>query len=294
MLCGDALGAPFEGQSVIEESRLGELEHGAPSLRYTDDSALAFTLAEHLAEHRGIQQDELAREFAATWRREPWHGYGASTARTFELIEAGGSWRHIARDAFDGAGSLGNGAAMRVAPVALLATNPRHAAELARRGAELTHAHEDGVTGAVCQAAAVTLAMRAPDSPLVAERFLAALPVPTWRERLEGIARLVAERPAPGRAAELLGNGVRATESVPAALLAFLLWPDDPAAAIRYAVHMAGDTDTIAAMAGAIAGARRTEAGLPANWLSRVEGAERARRIAERLARIAPVSGESR
>lgn len=79
------------------------------------------------------------------------------------------------------------------------------------------------------------------------------------------------------------GNDVTALGSVPTALLAFLVNRDDPAATIRYAIRAGGDTDTIAAMAGALAGARHGASALPHAWIQRLEIAERIRAVALRL-----------
>jgi poly(ADP-ribose) glycohydrolase ARH3 len=68
-----------------------------------------------------------------------------------------------------------------------------------------------------------------------------------------------------------VGNVVTALRSVPAALTAFLRHPDSPPDAIRFAIELGGDADTIASMAGAAAGARGGRESLPGNWIDRLE-----------------------
>lgn len=69
-----------------------------------------------------------------------------------------------------------------------------------------------------------------------------------------------------------LGTGVTALESVPTALAAFLWHRHDFTATIAAALALGGDTDTIAAMAGALSGAYLGNGSIPPQWQSTVEG----------------------
>lgn len=285
---GDGLGAAFEGKTLVTESALRAVEQESTALTYTDDTALTVVLAEHLAAHPRVDVDALAREFAAAWSAEPWRGYGPGAATVFGLIAGGVPWRDAAGSAFGGQGSYGNGGAMRAAPVAVVARGLHHAAELGRRTAAVTHAHEHGKHGAELQAAAAHIVLCSSlESPLDVDLMLDDLARVVrsrpWHAKLERIAELVRAGVSPAHAAHALGNDVSALGSVPTALLAFLSNPEDPAAAIHYAVRAGGDTDTIAAMAGALAGARRGAAAFPQVWVDRVEVTERLRAVAHRL-----------
>jgi len=83
--------------------------------------------------------------------------------------------------------------------------------------------------------------------------------------------------------AAALGNGSTGHESVPAAIYAAAAHAhfED---AVGFAVRCGGDTDTIGAMAGAIAGARDGETAIPAHWLDALEDGEKGRSHVERLA----------
>jgi poly(ADP-ribose) glycohydrolase ARH3 len=105
---GDALGAPFEGQAVVDAAELAARESTIDPLDHTDDTALSLVLAIHVIEHQQegrILADTLAREFARAWRAEPWRGYGAGTPHVFGLINAGVAWSDAARASFHGQGS---------------------------------------------------------------------------------------------------------------------------------------------------------------------------------------------
>lgn len=289
---GDAMGAPFEGRAEVEETDLLAEERAPSRLVHTDDTALLLVLAEHLAARREddapLDEDVLAEEFARAWQAEPWRGYGPGAAEIFRLVNAGMPWREATRSLFQGQGSHGNGAAMRVAPVALVATSPHHAAELAVRSAELTHAHKHGQHGAACQAVAVHLALGSdPSRPLDTTRFVHDLGrvvrSTPWHEKFDRITELAHRQAGPEHAARALGNDVSALGSVPLALLAFLRHPDQPAEAIHFAILAGGDTDTIASMAGAIAGARNGADPLPEAWIDRLEAGAQLTALAGRL-----------
>src|SRR5699024_6874098 len=105
-------------------------------------------------------------------------------------VRGGGDWNVLSGDAFVGAGSQGNGAAMRTAPLgAWFAENLELAAEQAQLAARLTHLHVDGVAGAVAVAVAAALAARH-DVPPAAELIATVVdktPDSAVREALRGI-----------------------------------------------------------------------------------------------------------
>ncbi|MDV6011277.1 ADP-ribosylglycohydrolase family protein [Haloechinothrix sp. LS1_15] len=306
---GDAFGAAFEGRPFVDGSEVDAATAplaSAEVLVHTDDTALTLVLAEHIADRVAgraavadpLDEDALAREFAAAWRGEPWRGYGSGAALIFKLICEGAPWREATYSLFGGAGSYGNGGAMRAAPVAIAGNGLHLAAELGRRQAVLTHAHEHGQRGAELQAAASYLALERDPAPLVldADQFRQDLARVVrsreWHEKLDRIGELLLTGAPPEHAARALGNDVSALGSVPLALLAFLTTPDDPVATVRYAIRAGGDTDTIAAMAGALSGARNGVAALPESWIARVEARQRIERVANRLSGYRPAGLE--
>ncbi len=99
-------------------------------------------------------------------------------------------------------------------------------------------------------------------------------------ERALAAVTSAARSTEPEEAAETTGNGITAHEAVGAALCAALPRLQDPVAAVAFAVQMGGDTDTIAAMAGSIAGAGAMQEQL----LRRLEGREWIQDVAQRLA----------
>lgn len=293
---GDGLGAYFEGHlGPVPAHDIARIERDGVPLRYTDDTAMTIALADSLLNAGGLDQDDLAQVFARHWEREPSRGYGPGTAFLLARISAGEHWKTAAAAQFGGQGSFGNGAAMRVAPVALHAGgNPELSAELGRASAQVTHTHPLGVDGAATQAAAVALALVQPASaPIDVSDFLAALQAtarePVIIEQLDRVATLAEDGTGEDIAGEL-GTGIAAHEAVPAAICAFLRHADSFADTIRFAISLGGDTDTIAAMAGALAGAYKGERAIPTPWVERTERAQLLRDRADRFAhRVAPV-----
>jgi ADP-ribosylglycohydrolase len=110
---GDALGSQF----FIPTNRLAleQRRPPPPPWQWTDDAEMACSVFSVLRKHGHIDQDTLATSFATHHDFD--RGYGPAMNRLLRPIRQGDSWRDLSRDLFDGQGSWGNGAAMRVAPV---------------------------------------------------------------------------------------------------------------------------------------------------------------------------------
>jgi poly(ADP-ribose) glycohydrolase ARH3 len=291
--CGDALGAPFEGSGAVSRLLVENWMTSARTMRYTDDTAMTVVLARHLITRGGmIAEDRLARDFAEEWQAEPDRGYGAGPPRIFRAVLAGEDWARVARSAFQGTGSWGNGGAMRVAPVALLPYPMAERIRLARRQAAVTHAHPLAQDGAALQCAAIAQAATTAGERLDAEGFCGALgehvTTSEFHEALEGVQDVARAGASPREIAAPLGADITALGSVPTAVALFLSSPDDLEAALISAILAGGDTDTIASMTGAITGARTGHAGLPSRLTSRLENADELANLADALASLGP------
>ncbi|MFJ6381512.1 ADP-ribosylglycohydrolase family protein [Kitasatospora sp. NPDC092039] len=116
---------------------------------WTDDTAMALVLVRHLLDTGEVRPDALAQEFAAEYTREYGRKYGPSMHRVLRGIGAGGDWRAITAGQFEGQGSHGNGAAMRVAPLgAWFADDLDAVVRQAELQALTTHFHPEAVAGA--------------------------------------------------------------------------------------------------------------------------------------------------
>ncbi|MFF5260066.1 ADP-ribosylglycohydrolase family protein [Actinomadura viridis] len=268
---GDALGSQF----FVPANRPAFDARTVPPVpwQWTDDTEMACSVLLVLARHGTIDQDGLAASFARHHDFD--RGYGPSTGRLLRLVREGGDWRVLAREAFGGQGSWGNGAAMRVAPLgAWYAGDPEEAARQAERSAVVTHPHPEAVAGAIAVAVAAALAAATarPAPGVFLDGVLEHVPEGTVRAGIAEARRLLTVRD-PGTAAAVLGNGrqVAAHDTVPFTLWAVARHLDDYETAFWTTAAAGGDIDTTCAIAGGIVAARVGAEGLPAAWLEACE-----------------------
>lgn len=189
--------------------------------RFTDDTVLTVSVADCLL--AGASYVDKLHEYTSAY---PDRGYGL---RFWRWVE------HGSREPYN---SWGNGAAMRVSPVAFARSTLEDVLAEAKRSAEVTHDHPEGVRGAQATAAAVFLARQG--------------------ESKDGIRRLVQERF--GYDLSRTVDDIRPTYSfdescqgtVPEAIIAFLD-SSDYEETVRLAVSLGGDADTLACIAGGMA-----------------------------------------
>lgn len=241
---------------------------------WTDDTEMACSVFAILDRHGHIDQDALAASFAEHHDFD--RGYGPGVNRMLRLMrQEGGHWRELAAGSWDGRGSWGNGAAMRVAPLgAYFADDPDRVTEQAAASAEVTHTHPEGVAGAIAVALAAALLAAEPGlrgAPLldhIAQRTPAGLV-------RDGIRNAIALLPLtdPRSAAATLGNGheTSAQDTVPFCLWVVAKHPDDYTAAFWATAAAGGDIDTTCAIVGGIIAARTGVKGIPDQWLERCE-----------------------
>lgn len=295
---GDALGGRFEAQSAEHlRGRFPTMDHLIRSvtdeLWYTDDTQMAIGVAESLAAHGEIIEDRLCESFVANYT--PSRGYGRGARAVLEAMEEGADHRAVAGRYFPG-GSYGNGAAMRVAPVGLcFRDDPAQLLEQARLSALPTHHHPLGIEGAQLLALAVAQASNSEhwDRAAFFSELLGQCQSAEFRDKLERASRI--ESPHELAA---LGNGIEALESVPTAIASFALTPESYTATIANVIFLGGDTDTLAAMAGAISGALLGVAAIPSVLLDHLESSPKGRsyliELADRLLGRVASSGRLR
>jgi poly(ADP-ribose) glycohydrolase ARH3 len=282
---GDALGRPYEGASVDDPRLREDLRRRAVNpgaLLYTDDTEMMIGLAESLVRRGALDPEDVLRTLAA--EHDPARGYGKGMKLAFAALAGGAPPERVAYAAWPG-GSTGNGAAVRVVPLACLHHDEPEALErLAEASAAITHAHPIGRAGCVVQALALASALRLdPAAELDRAAFAGDLArrVAAWdagiARKLSAIEGMIAAPPPPREVVAILGNGVSADVSVPLAVFAFLAWYPSFEEVVCGAVAHGGDTDTIGAMAGALIGAAVGEGAIPERWLVRLENRARGR-----------------
>jgi ADP-ribosylglycohydrolase len=204
-IAGDIIGSVYEDHSA----RTTEFALFATHSTFTDDTVLTVAVADCILNGR-----DYATTFRHYARKYPHAGFG------------GMFWRWVRSDSLEPYNSFGNGSAMRVSPVGFAFDSMDEVLAEARRSAEVTHNHPEGIKGAQAIAAAILLARK--------------------QENKDKISRTLAEI-RPYYHFDMTCQG-----SVPEAITAFLE-SESYEDAVRKAVSLGGDADTLACIAGGIA-----------------------------------------
>ncbi|MER6783878.1 ADP-ribosylglycohydrolase family protein [Streptomyces sp. NPDC000658] len=268
---GDALGSQFFVPVNYPLLQRRELPSGP--WQWTDDTEMACSVVAVLAAHHRIDQDALARSFAEHHDFD--RGYGPAVNRLLRLVREGEDWRELSSALFNGQGSWGNGAAMRIAPLgAWYADDPEQATHQAEISAYPTHQHREAVVGAMAVAAAAALA-GAPGGPPGPEALLdgviALIPRSAVRAGL-GRARDMLDYADAATVAAVLGCGRRtsAHDTVPFALWSAARSLSDYETAFWTTAQVGGDVDTTCAIVGGVLAAGKAGAP-PVAWAQQLE-----------------------
>ena len=315
---GDALGVPVEfSQRATRQANpvtgmLGYGTHHQPPGTWSDDASLTFCLAESLAAHPELDEEDLAERLTQWLEAGYWAAHGKAFDVGIATRQALG--RLLRGDAPASAGGTGeqdngNGALMRLLPLvfhqtfqpALPATPADLAAQLTltHRAARLTHGHPRSSLGCwlYLTVARHLLAGAAPAEAYAAMRTDAA----TLLSRAEppfaveaAAYEAVLNGALPGLTERHVHSSGYVVHTLEAALWC-LLTETTYAATVLKAVNLGDDTDTTAAVAGGLAGLAYGEAAIPAEWraglVRRGEIEALAGRLAAGLAADVPARG---
>jgi ADP-ribosylglycohydrolase len=269
---GDAFGQFFFWQ--VDAIPLRQLP--PPRWHFTDDTVMAESLVETLHRFGTVEQDDLARRFGDRYAEDPARGYGGTAHEILRRIHRGEPWREVAASVFDGQGSMGNGAAMRVAPLgAYFADDLNRCVVEAAKSARVTHTHAEGVAGAIAIAVAAAVAWRCRGQSLEdarAELLQAAYELTPDGPTRTGIAE-ARDLPLDASvqlAVARLGNGSRviAIDTVPFCLWCAARHLGNYPEAMWQTVSGLGDRDTTCAIVGGIVALSATEKSIPDAWLA--------------------------
>jgi ADP-ribosylglycohydrolase len=290
---GDALGFVVEAQPPevageyvdqwLRAGRAGERAHPRfPFGQYSDDTQLSRELLCSFRERGGWDPAAFAVRLAELFRERRDVGAGRGTRAAALRLLAGIPWDESGTSA----PYAGNGSAMRAGPLGILLPDRSAMMRAAREQSRITHLDPRCAAGAITVAAAAALAARR--EPIDPAAFLSDIAGcvegddTSVAEAIRGLADWVAlEPPAAARHVHDAGldpahmdrwQGISAfvTPSVLWSLYAFLHSPDDYWETICVAIGVGGDTDTMAAMAGAISGARLGVRSLPQDLIGQL------------------------
>jgi ADP-ribosyl-[dinitrogen reductase] hydrolase len=286
LVIGNQLGVPTEHLSAAAiraafPDGVRDLQPPPAGSPYDDDAAMTLLLAQSLTERGEFDATDVAERWVE-WLRSDGRGVGVTTEQALRLIELGAEPFEAGRVARGGGAAAGNGAVMRCLPVALrYHDNVEKLIRVSTQQAAITHADERCTWGA----AAVNLAAREllHGNPHFVEEVLHRLDGVAPRALVESIRRVPweEERDLPLAVPGQFGYVVHCVE------IAFWCALHRPSLeeALVFLVEAGGDTDTNAAVAGALLGARDGETAIPPRWLDQLGSAHSVSELAERLVR---------
>lgn len=216
-IAGDIIGSEYEAHPI--KTKDFPLFH--PRCRFTDDSVLTIAVAEAI-----LTDGDYRRSVWELGRRYPHAGYGGDFRR----------W--LSSSSPEPYNSWGNGSAMRVSPVGWAFNSVDEVLSEAARSAEISHNHPEGIKGAQATALAVFLARTTRDKELIKEEIA---------DRFGYDLNRTVDSIRPSYSFDVSCQG-----TVPEAIIAFLD-AKDYEDAIRNAISLGGDSDTLGCITGAVA-----------------------------------------
>lgn len=290
-MLGSALGDAV-GQLAFHHSRredlIGRIEE-VDALIYTDDTAMAIGIAQSLSELGRIDEKHLGDTFRRNFELEPWRGYGFGPPAIFRMVgKSGVCYSSAAESLFGGNGSFGNGASMRITPLALFFHDSDDLYSAVEMSARITHTHPLGIDGAAVLAKAIAMVVPLDpeeDFPLIdfCRQLFDFARTPEFRKKIRTMEEMLQNRTPLYVAAAQLGTDTTAQNSVPFAIFAFLKSRDSFEETIFNAVLSGGDRDTLGAMAGGISGAYLGINTIPTRWHKKLENREYIESLAHSL-----------
>lgn len=294
LVVGNQLGVPTERFGTAEAIRAAfpqgvrDLQPPPKGSPFDDDAAMTLLLAESLVERGDFDAPDVAERWVK-WMKLDGRGVGLTTQRALRLIERGTEPFEAGRQAM-GPRSASNGAVMRCIPVALrYHDNLDKLIRVSAQQAAITHADERCTWGS----AAVNLAAREllHGNPYFVEEVLHRLQGTAPRLLLDAIRRVPWEQESnlPLAQANEFGYVVHCVE------IAFWCAVHRPSLedALIFLVAAGGDTDTNAAVAGALLGARDGEMAIPHRWLDQL-GRDSSRGVGELAEKLITAASRKR
>ena len=290
LACGDALGRPVEFASAEEISaEHGQLDemvgHGTwnqPAGTITDDTEQALCIARSLVEHQTFDPADVADRFVAWYDSEPFD-IGRMTMKSLSRLKHGDTWdeagQHVWEQSREGQ-NAGNGSVMRCPPLAIpYATDWDQLVKVSRQSSQITHADPRCTEGCAILNLTVAGLLEDADTPLRdALDYVGSDTPDELVTALQPVAR--------GDAPNTLETSGYVVHSLQTALHNGLI-ADSAEDAIVTTVNHGGDTDTIGAIAGAIAGARFGSSALPDQWIDTINEAGELELLADQLVEMA-------
>lgn len=300
---GDALGMQFETKKWNDPDIMNWDGHAYGSSdfhklgpgQWTDDTGMALALTKSLLSPPSGFDPARTSEYYADWYRGPtFRGAGQTTRRSLENLKNGVSWW-----ASGELGALGNGTAMRVAPLGVFYKDePSKLLKAAKLDAIITHDSHEAQQGSISIAMAVSLLLNGVKKEEILESIRRVLEPSRLLDNINLIATnktihdtiknkeydRALDRNGGNRIISqlILGNKYTVIESVARSFYVFVATRSFEEA-MELAIRGGGDTDTVAAMLGALCGAYYGLDGIPEGYIKPIECHEYILELDEKL-----------
>ena len=257
---GDCFGETFFEDPDEAERRINCRQLKPAPWHFTDDTVMGIGVYKALEKDGYIDQNRLSQIFGRNYLLD-WHrGYGGTAHEVLRALGNSADWRQVSPKVFDGMGSMGNGAAMRAAPIgAYFYDDIDKAAEQAELSAQVTHFNDEAVAGAIAVVTAAALMVNIKNGAysFTGSDFIkdVANYVPESDTKYKILAGLQVSRDCNiDFAVSVLGNGLSllAQDTVSIAVWCAAHFMNSYEEALWKAVSALGDRDTICAIVGSI------------------------------------------
>lgn len=268
---GDSIGSCFENETSPQFVITSDL-------RVTDDTQLTIATCEAIVASGCVDPELIAARMTDWFRDRRITGIGASTLKSLTELNAGGHW---AMTGATGERSAGNGAAMRISPLAFfLDLNNDSDRTTMRDVCRITHRNDEAYLGAL--AILYSINHRQLDSKLI-DLLIDKLPDSRVRDRFVEIGR---DKLTAAELASRYQPSGYVVDSVPLSILA-AIESTDVIDSIKSIVEFGGDTDTIASMFGNVFGAIYGLSVLPMETVKQIDEFELISAMAAKLSKVA-------
>lgn len=292
---GDALGNPFEMKLANYEplqqwdgqfKEGGTFWWGQPG-QYTDDTLMSIALASSLIEFQGYDIEDVAKQYLAWMESGNTRGIGTTTAQALTRLKLGATAYESGVSLSNGKPACGNGTAMRASPIGLVYRHdlPK-LMEIAIKDAVITHKALEPKVGSVAVALGTALLAERFASPkeLLGE-VVSVLSESETTDKIRAAMFFIEQGTSPVEALAQIGSGGYVPETVGAAFYCIGATESFQDAVVM-AVRAGGDTDTTAAIVGALAGTWYGLEGIPNEYKENVENFQLLQDLTDELINI--------
>lgn len=258
---GDSIGGKFEGNGSVETVNYDF------DWSVSDDTQLTLATCEAIYDSENVRPEQVAMKFLEWFNRRKLTGLGSSTLKALRELQVGGHWALVGNT---GERAAGNGAAMRIAPLAF----KRNMSRMTIKDiCSITHKNDEAYTGALAIYYSIASALHGgwKGGPDLIEKIVDELPDTNVRDRLLKLNELKALSLAEiGQLHKPTGYVV---DSVPISVFAAQqIGKLDAPQIFEALIRMGGDTDTTCSMTGQIIGTLLGDKEIPIEWLEKYGG----------------------